>query len=301
MKHTRILINVISLALLIIMASNATPATTTEQGVGIVANYRPAAGRFNFSRNPGNETIPVRIGTVVYAGDSITLPAGATVIVHLADETARNFDGPGTLTVPAARPLGKIATFFRSIPALFDNTHRLSGTAASRGAGDCGSAGSAQDSPLVIPILASGAQITAGVRDLPLAWQGGCAPYNVSVASGQRIIAQRVAVTGQQTRLDAVALPVGHYTITLADAANRHFETTLEARQHGPALPAGLAGDQSPLGIIAQAVWLAEQDQGSWRLDSFEQLRPLIRAGDPLAGTIGDGLLWGRGTQLPGK
>jgi len=300
MKYTRTLINVISFTLLVIMTSNATSATTTERGVGIVANYRPAAGRFNFSRMPGNEIIPVRIGTVVYAGDSITLPPGATVIVHLADETARNFDGPGTLTVPPARPLGKIANFFRSIPALFDNTHRLSGTAASRGTGDCSSAGSKQDSPLVIPMLASGAQITAGVRDLPLAWRGGCAPYHVTVASSQRVIAHRVALTGQQTRLDKVALPVGHYTITLADAAHRRFETTLEARQHAPVIPAGLAGDRSPLGIIAQAVWLADQDQGSWRLDSFEQLRPLIRAGDPLAGTIGDGLLWGH-RQLPGE
>jgi hypothetical protein len=152
-------------------------------------------------------------------------------------------------------------------------------------------------------MLASGAQITAGVRDLPLAWYGGCAPYNVSIASGQRVIARRVAVTGQQTRLDEVALPVGRYTIILTDAANRRFETTLEARLHGPAIPAELAGNQSSLGIIAQAVWLAEQDQGSWCLDSFEQLRPLIRAGDPLAGTIGDGLLWGHRTQkeLPGK
>lgn len=297
MKLTRTLISTVTFILLVIIYSNTTSATTTDQGVGIVANYRPAAGRFNISRTSGNQTIPVRIGTVVYAGDSITLPAGATVIVHLADETVRNFDGPGTLTVPAARPLGKIATFFRSIPALFDNTHRLSGTAASRGTGGCGTTNSPQDSPLYIPILASGAYITAGVRDLPLAWRGGCAPYTVTIASARRVIARRTAVTGQQTRLDAVVLPVGRYTVTVTDVAHKHFKTVLEARQHGPAIPADLVRDQSSLGVIARAIWLAEQDQGNWRLDSFEQLRPLIRAGDPLAGGIGDGLLWGRRIQ----
>lgn len=297
MKHTRTLINVIAFILLAGTYSNAMPVTNPEQGVGIVANYRPAAGRFNFSRTPGNETIPVRIGTVVNAGDKITLPAGATVIVNLADETVRNFDGPGTLTVPDARPLGKIASFFLSIPALFDNQYRLSGTAASRGAGDCGDAGSEHDSPINIPMLASGANITAGVRDLPLAWQGGCAPYNVSVVSGKQVIARRAGVAGQMTRLDKVALPVGRYTVTITDAANKRFETTLEARQRGPAMPTDLTGDQTPLGVIAQAVWLAEQDQGRWRLDSFEQLRPLIRAGNPLAGAVGDGLLWSRRNQ----
>jgi len=294
MKYTRTLIGAMAFTLLTSIFSNAMPSTSVDQGVGIVANYRPAAGRFNISRSPGNKTIPVRIGTVVNAGDSFTLPAGATVIVHLADETVRNFDGPGTLTVPDARPLGKIASFFRSIPALFDDQYRLSGTAASRGSGDCGNADSKQGSPINIPMLAPGAFITAGVRDLPLAWQGGCAPYDVSVTSGQQVIARRVAVTGQMTRLDKLALPVGRYTVAITDAANQGFEITLEARQRGPAMPADLASDRSPLGVIAQAVWLAEQDLGRWRLDSFEQLRPLIRAGNPLAGTVGDGLLWSR-------
>mgnify|MGYP003381462339 CR=1 FL=1 len=35
------------------------------------------------------------------------------------------------------------------------------------------------------------------------------------------------------------------------------------------------------------------RDSGRWKLESFERLRPLIRAGDPLAGSIGDWVLWG--------
>jgi len=71
----------------------------------------------------------------------------------------------------------------------------------------------------------------------------------------------------------------------------------LEATGTGPALPAELAADTSSLGVVAQAVWLSGHDGGRWRLESFERLRPLIRAGDPLAGTIGDGVLWGESAR----
>ncbi len=70
-------------------------------------------------------------------------------------------------------------------------------------------------------------------------------------------------------------------------------DSTLEAMASGPTLPADLAVDATPLGVVAQAVWLADHEGGRWRLESFERLRPLIRSGDPLAGTIGDGVLWG--------
>jgi hypothetical protein len=62
-------------------------------------------------------------------------------------------------------------------------------------------------------------------------------------------------------------------------------------------MPPDLATDTSSLGVIAQAAWLAGQDGGRWRLESFERLRPLIRAGDPLAGAVGDGVLWGTASQ----
>jgi hypothetical protein len=59
-----------------------------------------------------------------------------------------------------------------------------------------------------------------------------------------------------------------------------------------PPPPPDLAGDPSALAVIARAIWLADQDEGAWRLDSFEMLRPAIRRGDPLAGRVGDVLLW---------
>jgi len=271
----------------------APPAwAANDAGVGVVAEYRPAAARYTFTRGTGGTTVPVQIGTVVQAGDRVTLPAGASVTVQLANGEASAFKGPGTFAVPDARPLGKLASIFKSIPALFDDEYRLAGTAASRGGGKCVEAGQAVQ-PIVVPILAPGARVVAGERDLPLAWRGGCEPFVVKVLSGSQSLVHRESIEGRQVRLDDVPLVPGRYTILITDSTGLRYESTIEAVSEGPALPTDAAADTSPLGVIAQALWYAEQDGGRWRLESFERLRPLIRAGDPLAGTLGDGLLWG--------
>jgi hypothetical protein len=261
-------------------------------GVGVVAEYRPAAGRFHFARPPSGNAVPVQIGSVVMAGDKVTLPAGASVAIQLANGDTSNFKGPGTFVVPDARPLGRLAVIFSSIPALFDDEYKLAGTAASRGGESCGKDGIAIK-PIQVPILVPGAQVVAGERDLPLAWHGGCPPFVVKVLSGASSLVHRESIEGWQVRLDDVPLTVGKYAVVVTDVQGRQLNATLEAVKTGPVLPPELAADGSNLGITAQAVWLAGHDGGRWRLESFERLRPLIRAGDTLAGTIGDGVLWG--------
>jgi uncharacterized lipoprotein YbaY len=275
------------------LAATPVRATGDDSGVGVVAEYRPAASRFTLARPPKGESVPVRIGTVVMAGDRVTLPAGASVMVQLADGKVSQFKGPGSFTVPDARPLGKLAVIFTSLFfEVFDDEYRLEGTAASRGGEKCATEGETVKA-IEVPILVPGARVVAGERDLPLAWRGGCAPFIVTLLTGGQALVDRESIEGRQVRLDDVALPPGRYSVVITDAAGRKFETTLEATGEGPPLPVELAADTTSLGVIAQAVWLAEHDGGRWRLESFERLRPLIRAGDPLAGTIGDGVLWG--------
>jgi hypothetical protein len=261
-------------------------------GVGVIAGYRPAAARYTLVRPPTGEKVPVRIGALVAAGDRLSLPAGASVAVQLANDATTNLQGPGEFVIPAARPLGKLAVLFRSLPGLFDEEYRLDGTAASRGGEGCGHDGTAVP-PIAVPLLVPGASLVAGTRDLPLAWRGGCAPFDVRVLAGRVTLARRDAIDGSRVRLDGVSFAPGRYTITITDVAHRRFEGTLEAVAAAPAIPVDLASDTSRLGVVAQAVWLAQQDQGRWKLESFDRLRPLIRAGDPLAGAIGDGVLWG--------
>lgn len=267
-------------------------ATGADSGVGVVAEYRPAAGRFTFTRQPGAVVVPVQIGSVVMAGDRVTLPAAASVIVQLANGEVASFKGPGTFAVPAAPPLGKVASILQSMSALLDDDYRIAGTAASRGGEKCEQTGG-DVNPIDVPILVPGARVIAGQRDLPLAWRGGCPPFVVRVLSGANSLVHRESIEGWQVRLDDVPLTVGTYAVIVTDVQGRQLNATLAAVKEGPTLPPELAADGSNLGITAQAVWLASQDGGRWRLESFERLRPLIRAGDPLAGTIGDGVLWG--------
>jgi hypothetical protein len=259
----------------------------------VVAEYRPAAGRFTFARASGEAPVPVRIGTVVQAGDTVSLPAGALVTLQLANGETTVFEGPGSHTVPDARPLGWLAAVFQSMPTLFDDEYRLSGTAASRGGEPCVASGQSVG-PIEVPILVRGASVIAGERDLPLAWRGGCAPFVVQVLTGNEgVVVHRESIEGRQVRLDDVPLEPGRYSVVITDQGGRRYENSLEALAKGPTMPEELAADASPLGTVAQAVWYAELDGGRWRLESFERLRPLIRAGDPLAGALGDGVLWG--------
>ena len=139
-----------------------------------------------------------------------------------------------------------------------------------------------------------GARIAAGERDLPLAWRGGCAPFSISVLSSDKVAVHRETIDGRQVRLDDLPLSAGRYSVVITDVGGRRFAGAVEVLAAAPVIPADIAADGSPLGVIAQAVWLSGQDGGLWRLESFERLRPLIRAGDALAGTLGDGLLWGQ-------
>jgi hypothetical protein len=228
--------------------------------------------------------VPVRIGTVVMAGDQVTLPTGGTLVLRLADGERREMRGPRTYDVPSSPSLGKLASIFGSIPALFDDEFRQEGTAAARGGEKCSSS-AAEAQPIEIPILAPGARIVAGERDLPLAWRGGCPPFVVTLWSG-RAQADRPRVdrgpAGAARRPAARAWPLRAH-----DRRRRRSRGSCDrrgVRRRGPTLPAELASDTSALGVIAQAVWLAQQDAGRWRLDGFERLRPLIRSGDSLAG-----------------
>lgn len=267
-------------------------AAADDSGVGIVASYRPAAARFTLARSPDGTAVPVRIGTVVMAGDRIQLPAGASLVVQLANGKSRTFTGPEVHEVADTGALGHLKSIFGSMSGVFDDEFRQEGLAGSRGGEPCTPQGEAVK-PIEVPILMPGARIVAGERDLPLAWRGGCAPFVVSVLAGGKTLLDRESIEGRQVRLDDVPLAAGRYSIVITDAGGRRSDSTLEAMTSGPALPAELAADSTPLGIVAQAVWLADHEGGRWRLESFEKLRPLIRAGDPLAGTIGDGVLWG--------
>jgi len=269
----------------------AEPPESAE--VGVVADYQPLAGQFMIIRPPRAEPVAVKIGAVVMAGDRLRLErVDQSVTIQLANGEVARFKGPGDYLVPAARPLGKLAAIFSSIPDLFNDSPRLSGTAASRGIDECG----IQDfdaGPIEMPILVPGARVIAGEHNLTLEWTGGCPPFTVEVLEGASLVVRREALNRRRVQLDTLDLPVGHYVVRVADAAGRRREAALEAVADGPVVPVDLAADTSSLGVTAQAIWIAGLDGGHWRLESIQRLRPLIASGDPLAVAISDGLLSG--------
>ncbi len=261
-------------------------------GVGVVAEYRPATGRFFFRRASERDALPVRIGSVVQAGDMITLPAGASVTIQLTTGKTVVFL-PGTSVVPEAPSLTEwVASIFRTVPGLVDAEYRQSRTAASRGGESCGPGD--RPAPIDVPTVASGAKIVASTRDLPIVWNGGCAPFIVALVEGADTISIKRDVKIRQTRLDSVRLVVARYALRVTDRTGNGFEASLEGASSAPSAPEEIRRDTSALGVMAQAVWLLEADGGRWRFDAFEMLRPLVRQRNPLAGVIADGILWGR-------
>jgi len=259
--------------------------------VGIVAEYRPATSRFFFRRGDGRDSVPVRIGTVVKAGDQIALPLGASVTIQLAEGKTIVFPAGNSVVPDAPEIGGRLVAIYHSLSSVFDGEFRQSRTAASRGGTSCGPNDWAK--PIEVPIMVPGAKVTVGVRDLPVVWTGGCAPFIVALVRGSDTIAVQRAIDVRQVRLDHVLLAPSPYTLTVTDKTGLGFEGILEGVSAAPPLPADILHDGTPLGVIAQAVWLARIDHGRWRYDSFERLRPLVRQRNPLAGVIADGVLWG--------
>jgi hypothetical protein len=277
---------------LVFISPYSARARTVGAEVGIVADYRPVTGRFFFRRAGGRDSVPVWIGAVVQAGDQIALPSGASVTIQLAEGRTIVFPS-GTSVVPEAPSLPKrVAAIYHSLSAVFDTDFPQSRTAASRGSTSC--VPGEPPAPIEVPVVVSGAKVAAGMRDLPVVWDGGCAPFIVALMKGSDTVAVQRAIDARQTRMNQVHLVAGRYMLRVSDGTGHRFEGILECVSGKPAAPEEILHDTTPLGVIAQAVWLAKIDGGRWRFDSFEMLRPLVRQRNPLAGAIADWILWGR-------
>lgn len=277
---------------LVLAAMTAHAASAAPVPVGVVAEYRPAFARYTLQRAPA--AVAARIGTVVMAGDKINLPKDGVLIVQLADRSSRRFSGPGTFEVPAVESGNRVMAVLASIPALFEDQQRRYGTAATRGGSQCGQPDAVPD-PIEAPILADGARVVAGRRDLQLAWRGGCKPYRVELRTADgRPVAVYESLVERRLRLAAVDLPAGRYAVVISDAGGRRLEAPLESIASAPTLPEEIARGEGAIGDVSRGVWWAGQPDANWRLAAYEALRPSIEAGDVLAASIGESLLTGR-------
>jgi hypothetical protein len=223
---------------------------------------------------------PVRIASLVQTGDKIQLPANSSVTVELADSRRMSSSGPGTWEIPAAPSLGSIATYFHRIALIMDPDYRQTASAITRGVTFC------KQQPILVPVLPEGALVKAGERGLSLAWTGGCPPYSLELKSDHGTVGLESQLPSREFRFENVSLIPGPYSVTITDNAGMKATASFTARIDAPAWPGPLATDTSHIGNVARALWLADVDQGVWRVDSLELLLPLRRQHDPLAEAV---------------
>ncbi len=265
-----------------------------NESVAIVADYQPASARLSISR--AGQPVPLTIGTQVFPDDTVELSAGNQVMVTTADGTVAQIAGPGKnlrLAPASARSLGVLSGVLASLQGYFGEPYRAKRIAAAQGSEDC-----VGRRAIEVPLFGASAAIVAGTRDLRFAWAGGCGPFTITVRDAASRELARVETSSRTARFRELALSPGRVVIEIRDK-QQTLQVELQAAAAHPAFPPELATEAGPLAVLGKAHWLAGQDAGRWKFESFELLAPLIRAGDPLASNYGDVLMWGAGGPGP--
>ncbi len=264
----------------------AAPDAAAAHEVGMVVDYSPARSTQSIKR--GAATLPVKLGTLVMAGDVVQVNAGGRVFVQLNDGTQHDV-GPGEWQVPDSKPLGPVASLLRSLPRLLDVQAHIASSASTRGGESC----DANDPNVSIeaPILREHSKVTAGKQNLALGWFGGCAPFAVDIVKGTVAVAGVKDLKRRQQQFVDLDLTPGQYQLRIEDAAGHRKTYGIDVVDKAPAPPADLESADSATAAIARALWLAELDGGAWRLESFKTLRPLMVQKERIAALIGDYLL----------
>ena len=286
MKPTQSMHTIIAAALAVFCATvMAQPAPAQE--VGMVVDYSPARGVHTI-RHADGTTVPVKLGTLLVAGDVVQVEAGGRVFVQLNDGTEHDVP-TGEWRVPDAKPLGAIAGFLRSLPRLLDAQAHIAASASTRGSQTCDAAD--PNAAIEAPILREHSKVTSGTQNLALGWFGGCAPFAVSLRRGDVVVSEVAALKRRQHQFADLTLSAGQYQLRIGDSTGHRRAYAIDVVDKTPAPPADLDAADTATATIARALWLAELDDGTWRLESFKTLRPMMAQKERIAALIGDYLL----------
>ena len=121
-------------------------------------------------------------------------------------------------------------------------------------------------------------------------WSGGAEPFTVTLEADGKV--EPIAET--KDRLVKFTLPgdrAQRHVLKIVDAMKRSARVSLRVRESLPSMPADLAGGTTPSDLqpALTAAWLAQQDDGAWRIEAARMLRnaqdnnaTLKRVGDAL-------------------
>lgn len=276
--------------LLLLLFFGVPLAGMAQEPHAVVSRYLPASAEHIVQRTDGTRSL-IALGNPLFAGDSIDVLSGGSVLLTYADGDTETLAGPTRFVVPERAPMGIIANFLGRLNSVLGREYRQGANLATRGGGSCDDDGNVQE--LKVPALSATTRLGPGHEDLSLAWIGGCAPYSLSISNGSGRTFTAEQLGRPQARLATPNLAPGEYTLTVRDADGGAFVSRLIVHETLPEGPFASAIDDNELTAVAHAAWLANLENQAWRWESFQLLRPWIRQGSTLAGTYGDLLLWG--------
>lgn len=263
-------------------------AAMAEDAAAVVSKYLPPKAEHIVERAGGGGTV-AGLGTPLYAGDILVIAAGGSLDIAYADGGTESLEGPATFVVPEKEPLGASARIFVRLQSLLGRSYRQGSNLATRNPGDCDSAAAT----LAAPALQNPSYLVAGHDNVALAWVGGCAPYALEFSAAGKSLVRQDDLKRPLTRIDTSAVKPGEYALSITSANGQAIAARIVVVADLPKNPDGAKSTRSEIDAVAFSAWLANYDNGRWRLESFQQLRPWIRAGGAMAGTYGDLVMWG--------
>lgn len=283
---------------MVVLAGLQIPGVAAGQGpepsavAGFVVDYHPLGSEHSVQRAVTDAREVVALGTPLHAGDRVSVQERGGITLEFADGRRETLTGPGHFVVPDVRPLGMVGRIVAGLRAQWSRGPERGTTAATRGSGECTSLSAGEAPALTVPVLRPTTHLAAGTRDLTLGWLGGCPPYRARMDRGGELIFQSRELLRPVLRTEALDLTPGLYRLRIdgTRGTGAAFEVVVE--EGLPSVPHELAEDETALTRVALATWLAQLGNGEWRWESFQILRPLIGEGYPMAGVLGDLLMF---------
>jgi len=129
----------------------------------------------------------------------------------------------------------------------------------------------------LIPLLDKTTKVlVAGKRTLSLTWQEGKPAYQITLKQGEKVLFEQ-SVKDREFQLPELEFMPGEYQLLLSDGEQRSVEHAFTVVEKLPAYPPeltdeSLASLSKPARLTVQALWLANQEEGKWLFEAYQQV-----------------------------
>jgi len=120
-------------------------------------------------------------------------------------------------------------------------------------------------------------KLVAGTKALYLAWEGGEAPYELTIKSVGKAPIILKGIQKKRIKTQDFSLRAGDYQLQIKDAGNRIADYVFTVVKSKPAYPKELLDTSIPEAtrLTAQTIWLAAQNRKEWVFEAYQQIAEL--------------------------